>query len=412
MTDLSLRLMRDGYRAVAKDRAARGGGATYVSRLFGRRTVVLGDAAGAVTFYDESLVRRRRAIPPPLAWLLFGRGAIHGLDADPHRDRKLLFLDLLSPEDLDPLLAETTVRLDRAIAAWPRRDVVLFDELVRVYGGAVLAWAGLDLDDAESDRISRRLATVVDGFGGRGFAFAGAWRDRVWANRWAEGLVEQTRRGAITAPEGSPLAVIAAVPDLDSRTAGVELLNVLRPTVAVAWLGTFAGLALTRVPQWRERLRGEGSVHERYAFAQEVRRTTPFAPVLTGLAVRSATHGGVLIRPRDRLVLDIIGIDHDPAYWPEPTEFRPDRFLDDREHGGRVPGAFELVPQGCPGESVALSLLMATAERLASVDFEVFGSAEVDLSRIPTLPTHGLRLTEVSPAGVTGSQRAREVPRR
>jgi fatty-acid peroxygenase len=408
MTDLSIRLWRHGYQAVSNDRKARGGGPTYPSRLMGRRTVVLGDAAGARVFYDESLVRRGGAVPPPLAWLLFGRGAVHGLDAEPHRDRKLLFLELLSPEGLTPLVDGATARLETAIASWPARGAILFDELVRSYGGAVLEWAGVRLSGAEADRVSRRLASVVDGFGLEGAAYVRAWRDRRWLNRWAATLVADAREGRTQAPPGSALASLAAS-DLDSRTAGVELLNLLRPTVAVAWLGTFAGKALRESPQWRDRLVSEHAISERYAFAQEVRRTTPFAPALTGKAMRSATHDGVRIRRGDRLLLDIIGIDHDPQHWPDPSEFRPERFLQEGEYAGRVPSAFELVPQGgghpsghrCPGESVALRLLMATAGCLAAVDYDV-ADAAVDLSRIPTLPAHGLRLSGVRVAAPSG----------
>jgi fatty-acid peroxygenase len=171
----------------------------------------------------------------------------------------------------------------------------------------------------------------------------------------------------------------------------------------VTWLGTFAGKALHDAPEWRPRLASDDAVRERYVFAQEVRRTTPFAPALAGLALRSTTHAGVEVRKRDRLLLDIIGIDHHPEHWPQPNVFRPDRFLDDQEFSGRVAGAFELVPQGgghpsghrCPGESVALRLLMVTVGCLAQVDYEMPESTDVDLSRIPTLPTHGLRLSEV-----------------
>jgi fatty-acid peroxygenase len=408
--DLSVGLLRDGYLAVGRDRRVRGGGATYASRLLGRRTVVLGDARGAEVFYDESLVRRKGAIPPPLAWLLFGRGAVHGLDADPHRDRKLLFLDLLSPEEVTPLVEAAMTRLDASVESWPGREVVLFDELVRAYGGAVLEWVGLSLDPVEADRISGRLASIVDGFGFAGTAYARAWRDRWWADRWARGLVDDVRSGRVSPPPGSPLALIAAVSDLDSRTAGVELLNVLRPTVAVAWLGTFAGKALHEAPGWRARLAPDDAVRERYAFAQEVRRTTPFAPALSGRALRTATHDGVPIRAGDRLLLDVIGIDHDPDRWPDPARFRPERFLEGEERGGRMAGAFEMVPQGgghpsghrCPGESVALRLVMATLGRLAAVHYDVTGPTDVDLSRMPTLPTSGLRLTHVRVAAARG----------
>lgn len=74
MTDLSIRLLRDGYAAVSKDRRAGGGGATYASHLLGQRTIVLGDASGAAVFYDESLVARvgAGASPTGLAALRSG----------------------------------------------------------------------------------------------------------------------------------------------------------------------------------------------------------------------------------------------------------------------------------------------------------------------------------------------------
>jgi hypothetical protein len=43
MTDIAIMLARHGHHAVERGRAARGGRATYASRLLGRRSVVLGD---------------------------------------------------------------------------------------------------------------------------------------------------------------------------------------------------------------------------------------------------------------------------------------------------------------------------------------------------------------------------------
>jgi len=394
MTDLALQLLRHGYRAVEVDRRARRGGTTYPSRMMGRRAVVLGGPDGARAFYDESLVRRKGAVPPPLGWLLFGRGAVHSLDDVAHRDRKLMFLEALSVEKLGDLYQRARTGLERARETWPGREVSLHEELVRVYGSAVVGWAGLELPDDESERVGRLLAETVDGFGFAGTAYLRAWRARVRTDRWAAGVVRDVRRGRREAPEGSALAEVARARNLDARTAGVELLNVLRPTVAVAWLGTFAGLRLAREAEWRGRL-AAGDPREALAFAQEVRRTTPFAPVLGGRARRSATVGGVPIRSGDRLVLDVLGIDHDPTRWADPREFRPERFLT------REPDAFALVPQGgghpsghrCPGENATLGLLVETVRVLATTRYDVAGPADIDLGRIPTLPDGGLVLT-------------------
>lgn len=402
MTDLGLMLLRHGYHAVARDRAARGGGDTYVSRLLGRRTVVVGEPDGARAFYDESLARRAGAVPPPLAWLLFGRGAVHGTDGTVHRDRKRLVLDVLDPDTLGSLVDDVAADLSRRIDSWTGREVRLHDELTTAYGAAALRWAGVDLARTQADAVSRRLAEIVDGFGLAWPAYARAWRSRRWAERWAREVVADVRAGRATPPDTSALQRIAES-DLDERTAAVELLNVLRPTVAVSWLGVFAVLALGSASTGeRERLREPSAVHERYAFAQEVRRTTPFVPALAAVAVRHGRVSGVRVRRGDRLLLDVIGIDHHADHWPEPHEFRPDRFLD--RDALTAAAAFDLVPQGgghpsghrCPGESLTLRLLSETVRVLAGVDVDV-APAAADASRMPTLPegSDAVRVTGV-----------------
>lgn len=394
--DLTLRLLRHGYDAVAADRAARGvapDAGTHASRLAGRRAVVVRSEPGARFFYDESAAERKGVVPPPLAWLLFGRGALHGLDGDAHRDRKRTMVDVLSADGLGPLVADVGSELGSAVATWPGREVSVHPALVSVYGRAVLRWAGLPLTDERADTIAHRLSQQVDGFGFAGPAYARGWASRLWWNRYATRLAADIRAGRSQVPADAPAARVVGGIDADDRTAGVELGNILRPTVAVAWLGSFAAMRLAGRPDWRERLADPGEELARMAFAQEVRRTTPFAPVLAARATRPATIDGVRVRRGDRLVLDIMGIDHDPARWEAPGEFRPERFLD------HAPGAFDLVPQGgghpsghrCPGESLTLRVLEATLRVLAGVPYEVVDPS-VDLTRMPTTPRDGLRV--------------------
>ena len=63
----------------------------------------------------------------------------------------------------------------------------------------------------------------------------------------------------------------------DLHMAAVELINLVRPTVAVSWYIVFAALALHEHPGYREKLR---TGDDAYAglFVQEVRRFYPFAP--------------------------------------------------------------------------------------------------------------------------------------
>ena len=399
MSDLLPRLLQHGYHAVAADRAAHGvaesTGDAYVSRLSGRRSVVLRGHDGVRLFYDESLVRRKGAIPFPLRGLLFGPGAVHALDDAAHKQRKAVFLDLLAAGRVAPVAASAAERLERRVGTWSDRSVPLYDELVEVYGRAVLEWGGVQEPPSRSRYWSRELARIVDGFGGNPRAYPRGWVARLRCTRWARRLVEETRSGARTPPPDSALAVWAAT-DLPATVAAVELLNVLRPTVAVAWLGAFAGLYLDEAPAWTTRLRTDLVTEDHVAFAQEVRRCAPFVPVLAGKVREATTHHGIRLRKGDRVVLDVWGTDQWAPYWQDPATFRPERFLADE------PGPFDFVPQGggprtghrCPGEPLTLLLLAETVRVLAHVDRSVApGAHHVTLARMPTLPEDGLVLS-------------------
>lgn len=408
--DLGWRLWRDGYRALAAERARAGGADTFAGRLLGRRSVVTRGRTGVRTFYDTDTIQRRGAVPPPLAELLFGHGPVHGLDGQPHRDRKAMFLDILGEESVADLAATIGAGLRTRLHAQRGREVALFDELVDAYGVAVLRWAGVDCSEPQARRVARRLAAIVDGFGFAGSAYVRGWAARLWCDAWARRVVREARDGTRVPPRRSPLLRIAAS-DLSVPVAAVELGNLVRPTVAVAWLGTFAALALAEHPQWRDRLRGDGadprgrrgpdntgqggigSAERRIAFGHEVRRYYPFVPALAGRVRRASEIHGVPLRAGDRLILDVVGTNRDPSLWDRPEEFLPERFA------GVEPDPFGFVPQGggdprtghrCPGEPLTVRILAETLGVLAEMEYDVVSAASYDATRIPTRPDRGL----------------------
>ncbi len=396
--ELSLQLLRKGYAALTSNVTEYGEDESYVARMLGRRALVVWGAEGARLFYDTSLLQRAAAVPPPLARLLFGRGAVHGLDDAAHAARKAIFLHAVDESRVESLVKAIGADLSERVATWPGRgELAVFDELVEVYGTNVIAWAGIEVSAEEAGRRSHDLARIVDGFGfgGAGIAGVRGGRARRRSNRWASELVGQVRRGEATTSPGSVLELLAvgAGADLDDATAGVELLNILRPTVAVAWLGTFAALALDRYPEWQSAVaRDDRGV--RHAFAQEVRRTAPFAPALAARVRVPAVRRGVQLKPGDFVVLDLLSTNHDAARWPDPVRFDPSRFLEGD------PGPYDLVPQGggpreghrCPGEALTLGILEETLGVLAAVSFTVASDPSYDPRRIPALPRGGLRV--------------------
>jgi fatty-acid peroxygenase len=394
--DLALRLLRQGYDAIPSARGWPVGRDAFVTRLLGRRALVVRGPEGARLFYDTDRVRREKAAPAALAALLFGRGAVHGLDGREHAERKALMMRVLDPARVDELVRRAGADLDRAALAWSSQEqVVLFDELVRTYGGAVQAWAGTGLTDGDADRLSRELARIVDGFGGAGAAYPRAWSARRRSDRVLRAVLADAREGRTSPPAGSAVRLLADAvgPALPLEVAAVELGNVLRPTVAVAWFGTFAALALTENPSWAARLASDAAVRE--AFAHEVRRFYPFVPALAGRFTGSYVRTGARLGRGDRIVLDVPGTDFDPRTYEHPEVFAPERFL------GEMPGPFAFVPQGgghpetghrCPGERVAMGMLTETLRVLAGLDLTARSDVRVDAGRIPTRPTDGLVL--------------------
>jgi fatty-acid peroxygenase len=306
-----------------------------------------------------------------------------------------MFVDVLSPAAVQDLAVRATGQWSAAAAGWADGDpVVVFTEAARVLTGAVLPWAGVPVDRAEVTLRARQLVEVVDGFATPVVPYVRAATSRRQLNRWATGLVSRVRSGVLHPEPGTALHAAATFRGrsgrlLSAHVAAVELLNFVRPTVAVAWYVAFAADALRNHPQWATRIVA-GDERTLYAVAQEVRRLYPFVPVLAARARHRQDVLGIDLRRGGLVVLDVHGTNHDPTSWPDPDQFKPERFLT----GAVDPDA--LVPQGggdvrlghrCPGEDVTLTML-AVALRCLAGHPEVVASQDLhwDLSRMPSRP--------------------------
>ncbi|MDB6135164.1 MAG: cytochrome [Verrucomicrobiales bacterium] len=231
---------------------------------------------------------------------------------------------------------------------------------------------------------------------------AGVAKPRRRTKKWIEGLVAETRGRTLPVAPGTVLHVIATHRDgggnlLDTHTAAVEIINVLRLTVAVATWIAFAALALHEHPEWHRRLREAGAENEERLtwFAQEVRRYyPPFGPFV-GVRVRADFESrGADFKQGTLVLLDLYGTNRDPREWQDPERFAPQRF---RNWSGNP---FNFIPQGggnphrshrCTGERVAVELLKASLRLLMSrMEYEVPPqNLYFPLSCMPTLPKSG-----------------------
>jgi fatty-acid peroxygenase len=165
--DCTIALVRQGYRfSDWLERAVPRRGPATAIRLLGRRTLVLRGPEGVALFYNHDRVVRRGALPAALGNVVYGRGALHGLDGAEHRHRKRLFLDVTSPALVDDLADRVGQKWTAELDSWVRTGRgAVFPAAVRAIGEAVQEWSGAGDAPVVMRRRARDLAQIVDGFG-------------------------------------------------------------------------------------------------------------------------------------------------------------------------------------------------------------------------------------------------------
>lgn len=408
--DQTLAVALQGY-AWLPDLRRRAGGGPVRTRVAGQPAVGICGPAAARFFYGTGNLERHTALPALVVHTLFGRGAVHTLDGDAHRHRKALFTSLLMGDGVDRLAEAVGREFDEAAARWRGGPPVrLFDQSARIIARAVARWVDVPLEGREIDTLARHCVAMVDGFATAGPRAARALLARRAEERRFSKIIARVRAEQ---PTPSPLSVVAHHTDdgrpLDPRVAAVELLNIIRPTIAVSWFVAFAAHAMDRWPHHQARLRAGDDDYTR-AFTHEVRRFYPFAPFLGGRATRDLFFQGEPIPAGTLVLLDVYGQNHDPQLWPEPYAFRPERFLESPI------GEFDLIPQGggdprtghrCPGEQITVALLGTLVRRLAALDHYLPPQqTAISLSRIPALPRDRIRLVVPERAAAVSASRS------
>jgi fatty-acid peroxygenase len=401
--DSTLAFLREGYR-FGSSRYRRYGSDIFRTRLLLEPTICLRGRPAAQLFYDPERFVRAGAMPKRGQRTLTGVGGVQGLDDGAHRDRKAMFLSLMTPSAVRQLGQLLDDEWRARIPDWERSgSVVLYDEVGRMLTRAVCAWAGVPLDAREVPRRTDQLHAMIEGPAALGPRHGRGLLARRRAERWLAEVVDRVRAGTLPAPEGSALRVITGHRDgrgrpLPRRIAAVELLNVLRPTVAVDRYVVFTALALHDHPGWRERVRADPDATE--WLVQEVRRYYPFFPFAAARVRQPFDWQGHHFPAGRRVLLDLYGTNHHPELWPEPERFRPERFAGWRDDPyGLVPqgGGEHLAGHRCAGEWLTIELMKRAVGLLTTaMRYEVPPQdLSLDLGRMPTLPPSGFLIENV-----------------
>lgn len=405
--DSTLAWRADPYRFLGRQ-AALLGSDVFEARLLLQPTLCLTGAQAARLFYDDTRFQRQGAAPHALVSTLFGQGGVQGLDHAQHRHRKALFMAITAPERLQRLAELVRREWLASLHDWILSPPFsLYRALQPVLARAVCQWAGVPLADDDLPKRTAQLVALFDDAAAGPVANLHARWARRQAEAWLIPLIEAARSGHTRLPTDTAAHAISTHRDLEghllpARVAAVELLNVLRPTVAVSVYMTLLAHALHTHPVWKSRLAGSASGPDAMGFVQEVRRHYPFFPAVAARVRADFDWQGLHFQAGRRVLLDLYGTDHDPRSWPGPDTFSPERWA----RPTAPSGAFAFVPHGggdpnvqhrCPGEDLTARLMLVALDMLLHVMRFDLPPQHLDLHmrRLPALPRSGFVIERV-----------------
>jgi cytochrome P450 len=355
-----------------------------------RFTIRLPVAPPFVMLTDPEEVKQVHTAPPDV--LHPGRGArvlepvvgnnsVILLDEGRHLEQRKLMLPSFHGEKMERLTGLLTEVTEREIADWPRSETIALHPRMQALTLEVILRAVFGLDPGPRlDALRAPLRDMLR-FGDNPLSLIqappkGSRRRALTENlppfssfvrrqRDADALIIELirERRASSEDRGDILAMLLEARHADgSPMSDDELRDELMTLLVAGHETTATTLAwfferLLREPAVLERLRDElDGEDDRYLTAaiQEAMRRRPVIPNNAPRYVAKEIQiGDWTYQPGCCLVPNAYLIHHDPAIYPDPYEFRPERFLDD------PPGTYTWIPFGggrrrCLGASFAM----------------------------------------------------------
>jgi fatty-acid peroxygenase len=402
--DQTLSMLREGYMYISNRRKGFESD-VFETRLLGEKAVCLSGEEGARLFYDEDKFKRAGAAPRRLEKTLFGEGGVQGLDGEAHRHRKAMFMEVMNRSALERLRALTGHYWDEMAAKWEEQDqVVLYDASQELLFRVATDFAGVPSAEEHVERRAEAISNLFQSAASIGPQHWRGRRSRDKMEQWIEALVTLVRRGELDADEDKTLHRFSMHRDLDgnlldANIVAVEILNILRPMMAISVYISFMGLALHNYPDQARKLTS-GSPEALHHFVQEVRRFYPFFPFAAARVKRDFSWKGMAFEADTLALLDLYGTNHDPRSWENPELFNPERFASWNQ------SPFNFIPQGggdhfmghrCAGEWATVAIMEESLDYLVNrLRYEV---PEQDLSyslvSAPSTPASGMVIEQV-----------------
>jgi len=383
----------------------------FETQLLGKKAIFIrGEEAGKL-FYDGDKFKRGGAMIEPVKATLLGEGGVQHLDGEEHRNRKSIFLDLMSEERVDIWGKLLKKHLLKATQEWMKEDSINFyEESQKVLTRAVCEWAGVPLPEEDVEKRSKQLAITFESPASLSPKHIKGRIGRNKAEDWTEELIKQVRDGELHPEEDTGLYQLAMRKDfneefLDADIAAVDLLNVLRPSVALSVYMAFTALTLYQFPESKEKIRDKEPGYLA-KFTQEIRRYYPFFPFNIATVRKDFTWKAYLFEEGTSVLFDFYGTNFDPNIWEEAELFNPNRF-DDWEESPTDQAQYKLVAQGggdyrtghrCPGEWNTVKAIEVVADFLVNdIDYTVpeDQDAGYDMTEMPTKPNSGFIMESV-----------------
>lgn len=406
--DSTLTVMKEGYEYIQNRTKKHQSNIFETKVLGGRRTIVISGKDAAELFYDNDKIERSGTLPPRVVKTLFGKGAIHTTTGKTHIDRKGLFMSIMTESNLEYLR-----KLTRNYWYQNTERMQLMDE-VNVYKESIILltkvgmrFAGVTEHPEKIEQHAMDMDKMIDSFGSIGTAYSGyreAKRARARVEDFLEEQVIATRKGKIHPDKGTALYAFSHWKDMngnqmDSRLAAIDLMNTIRPLVAINRFVAYGVLAMHEFPGERARVAMDENNYA-YKFVQEVRRYYPFVPFLPAKAKKDITFEGYDIPKDTFMVLDVFGTLHSESLWENAERFYPERFND---WDG---SPFDLIPQGggdyytnhrCAGEWMTIIVMEESMKYFAEeITYDVPAQDfTVDRTKLPGRVKSGMVIKNV-----------------